>query len=127
MVIQSQLSLCAACATSLSRRAMVRLGRARLERCDSCGSWTYLPRPNPHQQAAIHDTQEYYEHPYFQERRQREQAVRRRCQQAFSLIGTAIDLEALRGERMLDIGCDTGAFLRVASALYGIAPVGIEV
>jgi 2-polyprenyl-3-methyl-5-hydroxy-6-metoxy-1,4-benzoquinol methylase len=122
-----QPSWCAACAASLSRRAMVRLGRARLERCDTCGSWTYLPRPTAHQQAAIHDNEEYYAHPYFQGRRKHEQALRRRCRQVFRLIGEVIPEEDLRGERLLDVGCDTGAFLLAARQLYGIVPVGVDV
>src|SRR5437870_684919 len=127
MQVQTQPSQCAACTQSLSGWAMVRLGRARLERCGACGSWTYLPRPSLRQQAALHDTDAYYEHPYFQERRQREPAVRRRCRQAFTFIGTAVELESLRGQRMLDVGCDTGALLQAAAALYGVVPVGIDV
>jgi 2-polyprenyl-3-methyl-5-hydroxy-6-metoxy-1,4-benzoquinol methylase len=33
----------------------------------------------------------------------------------------------LRGQRLLDIGCDTGVFLRAASEEFGVVPTGIDV
>jgi 2-polyprenyl-3-methyl-5-hydroxy-6-metoxy-1,4-benzoquinol methylase len=106
---------------------MVRLGAARLEGCAACGSWTWLPRPTPQQQAAVHDNAEYFEHPYFQERRRQADAVRRRCRLAFEHITAVVPAERLRGRRLLDVGCDTGALLRAAQELYGVVPVGLDI
>ena len=106
---------------------MLQLGQAWLEGCRSCGSWTYLPRPTPRQQAALHDTADYYEHPYFQERRCQDAAIRRRCRLIFDHLSAVVPTERLRGRRLLDVGCDTGALLRAASELYGVVPVGIDV
>ena len=33
----------------------------------------------------------------------------------------------MRGQRLLDIGCDTGVFLRAASEEFGVVPIGIDV
>ena len=33
----------------------------------------------------------------------------------------------MRGERLLDIGCDTGVFLRAAREEFGLVPIGIDV
>jgi 2-polyprenyl-6-hydroxyphenyl methylase/3-demethylubiquinone-9 3-methyltransferase len=42
-------------------------------------------------------------------------------------MSSVIDLADLRGERMLDAGCDTGWFALTAAELFGLIPVGIEV
>ena len=38
-----------------------------------------------------------------------------------------MDVSRLRGERILDIGCDTGAFLSRARSEFGVCPVGVDV
>src|SRR5262249_40206557 len=38
-----------------------------------------------------------------------------------------IDLTALRSERHLDVGCDTGDFLTTMSRVAGTVPVGIDI
>lgn len=37
------------------------------------------------------------------------------------------DVNQLRGERMLDIGCDVGSLLVTAAENYGVTPVGLDV
>jgi SAM-dependent methyltransferase len=118
---------CAACGAEGGLRTALRLGEARLDSCPACRSWTYLPRPTPDEQQRIHDNPEYFEHPYFEGRRALTPAMRRRCRQTFERVGAAVALGALRGRRVLDVGCDTGAFLRAAAEAYGIEPVGIDV
>ena len=95
--------------------------------CTACQSWTLVPRPTPERQLAIHNDPNYFEHPYFRDRRTARRALEHRCRQAFRRIGRATDLASLRGQRLLDIGCDTGAFLRLAADEYGMHPVGIDV
>lgn len=100
--------------------------QAYLRRC-TCSSWTYFPRPDAATQAAIHDTADYFEHPYFQQRRSAQVRVDQRCRQIFQQIGRGIDLAQVRGDRLLDVGCDTGAFLAAAARQFAVQPVGVDV
>ncbi len=100
--------------------------QAYLLRCP-CSSWTYFPRPDAVTQAAIHDTADYFDHPYFQQRRSAPARVDQRCRQVFQQIGRGLDLTQLRGDRLLDVGCDTGAFLTSAARQFAVQPVGVDV
>ena len=104
---------------------MVRLRRASLRLCANCGSWMYSPRGSAAEQAALHDNAEYFDHPYFARRRTVTPAQRHRCRGVFQRL--AVEPGRLRGERVLDIGCDTGTFLIAAREEFGIAPVGLDV
>jgi 2-polyprenyl-3-methyl-5-hydroxy-6-metoxy-1,4-benzoquinol methylase len=88
---------------------------------------TALPRPSRDDQSALHDNAAYHQHPYFENRRCRLEAVERRCRAAFDRLAKAIDIRRLGGEPHLDVGCDTGAFLLAASKLYGTLPIGVDV
>ncbi len=118
---------CAVCEGVLTKQVAVRLGESSLRTCASCGSWTYVPRTSASQQASIHDSSKYFEHPYFKLRRGVTPAQRRRCRDLFNRLSTHLDVASLRGERLLDIGCDTGSFLQAAQDQFGIIPVGIDV
>jgi len=118
---------CAVCGIPLGNIPTVRIGGARLIRCDSCRSWTYFPRPSPQEQARVHDSYEYFAHPYFQARRKVEAKRLKRCCDVFARINTVVDVRSLRGERLLDIGCDTGSFLADAAECHKIVPVGLDV
>ena len=107
--------------------AAVRLGKARLTACPACGSWTYFPRLTPAEQANIHDDSDYFDHPYFELRRIVTPAQLRRCRDIFSRLSTACAVPQLRGQRLLDIGCDTGVFLRAARDEFGVVPIGVDV
>jgi len=118
---------CAVCHARVGNDAAVRLGKSRLTACPGCGSWTYFPRPTPAEQASIHDDSEYFDHPYFELRRQVTPAQFRRCRDIFSRLSIACGTAQLRGQRLLDIGCDTGVFLRAAREEFGVVPIGIDV
>ena len=118
---------CVACTCSISPEHYFQHGSIVLYRCDACRSLTAWPRPILGEQIALHDNPNYYEHPYFEQRRGLTKAVERRCRAAFSDIGKCIDLESLRGERHLDVGCDTGSFLLAAAKVWGTIPVGVDV
>ena len=75
----------------------------------------------------MHDNAEYFEHPYFEQRRTEVSTLERRCRTTFDKIARGIELDAVRGERHLDVGCDTGAFLLTAARLYGTKPVGVDI
>jgi len=119
---------CAACGQPLAQFPCVRLAQARLINCERCGTWTYWPRPTQTGQAALHDSAEYFEHPYFEQRRRVTSKLDRRCREIFERLRIAgVDIASLRGRRVLDIGCDTGAFLSSAARQFGVIPVGIDV
>lgn len=114
------------CSSPLQGAPAVKLGSSGLFACRSCGSWTYLPRPDSTGQAAIHDTEDYFDHPYFELRRNLSPAILRRCRNVFAKLDRASSAAALRGQRMLDVGCDTGVFLQAAAQEFGVVPVGID-
>jgi len=97
-----------------------------LFRCDACGSLTALPRPDGGSLAALHDTTEYFEHPYFTGRRADLDRIRQRCLAIGGRLGSGT-VASLRGRRHLDIGCDTGGLLTAATELFGTQAVGIDV
>ncbi len=118
---------CVVCHVPLSVNIAVRLGKSGLYECRSCGSWTLLPRATADEQAEIHDDDDYFDHPYFKLRREITPRIRRRCRDVFARLSCALEIASLRGERFLDIGCDTGVFLKAAQEEFGIVPVGIDV
>jgi len=126
-VVSEAADRCIVCGTSLPGNVRVRLSGAQLRSCDSCGTWVYFPRHAQSAQAGIHDTDDYFEHPYFKLRRSLNASQIRRCREIFGRMSGAIDPKRLRGERMLDVGCDTGAFLAAAAQEFGVVPVGVDV
>src|SRR5262249_37590347 len=100
---------------SSSGDVRVRLRTARLVSCARCGSWTYFPRLNSVEQARLHDDHEYFQHPYFRTRREDQSRAEARCAKAFDYVSAATDVTSVHGERLLDIGCDTGTFLKVTA------------
>lgn len=125
--MQDDLPACAICGSPLSGPIVVCLGEAQLVRCLDCDGCTYLPRRSVGEQSAIHNTADYFEHPYFHARRNTPVAIDRRCREAFARIGSGVNIESLRGERLLDVGCDTGSFLTSAAKQFGVVPIGIDV
>jgi len=118
---------CPVCGGRVADRPFVQNRLVTLYPCTSCGGLSVQPRPSAEALASIHDSESYFNHPYFEHRRLATDAVERRCQEIFKRIGKAIDLASLRGARHLDVGCDTGEFLSAASRLCGTTPIGIDV
>ena len=112
---------CVVCGAPVPASVKVQLTGSQLRACSNCGTWIYFPRPKAMDQAAIHDTEDYFDHPYFELRRQSSPAQLRRCRQ----IVSHLNMEP--GQRLLDIGCDTGLFLATAAREFGIVPVGVDV
>jgi 2-polyprenyl-3-methyl-5-hydroxy-6-metoxy-1,4-benzoquinol methylase len=119
--------VCIACRGLLSSRSYFQRATISLYQCDACGSLTALPRPSVSKQSALHDNSDYHEHPYFEQRRSSAEGIERRCRAAFDQIGRGVDLNSLRGERHLDVGCDTGSFLLASAKMLGTVPVGLDI
>jgi len=119
--------VCVACGAQGDFSLIVRYPWIALFRCPACGSATSLPRPNQSEQLARHDSADYFEHPYFQERRVDLDRVGRRARLALDRVGRVIDLSSLRGARYLDVGCDTGAFALEIAKQTGVRPEGIDI
>ena len=117
--------LCIACQKPLATEPWT-VTAVALYSCSGCGSLTAVPRPAEEDQRTLHDRRDYFEHPYFDLRRQASLTASR-CRQTFARIGRSLDVTKLRGARHLDVGCDTGTFLEAAAALYGTIPTGIDV
>jgi len=118
---------CIACQNDLPTSPLIYTPYGGLFQCPACGSLTCVPRPTPELLRALHNDPAYFSHPYFQKRRINQLGMERRCHKAFRPVLASMDAALLQGERMLDIGCDTGAFLSTARKLYGIMPVGLDV
>ncbi len=118
---------CGACRAPLAGPPAVRLASSSLHACPACGSWSYFPRPDPAAQAALHDRDDYFDHPYFALRRADTAAQQRRCAAVFRRLAPALDPATLRGQPILDAGCDTGGLLVAARDLFGVLPFGIDV
>jgi len=108
-------------------RVRITLRSSQLRECSRCGTWVYFPRPQASEQAETHDTENYFEHPYFELRRRSGDAQLRRCRQVLSHLSLDRGSDSLRGQRLMDIGCDTGTFLAVAAREFGISPIGVDV
>jgi 2-polyprenyl-3-methyl-5-hydroxy-6-metoxy-1,4-benzoquinol methylase len=118
---------CVACAGELEARPAIRIREFQMFRCRECATWTAMPRPSAAQQSAFHDSGEYFGHPYLAHRRAEIAAIDRRCAAIYQRLGEFTDLAALRGQRALDIGCDTGQFIASAAQQFGIVPAGVDV
>ena len=51
----------------------------------------------------------------------------RRCCEVFARLNAVVEVRSLRGQRLLDVGCDTGSFLADAAECHEIVPVGLDV
>lgn len=118
---------CAVCEAPLPAAVEVSLPAACLKACSACRSWTYFPRPTQERQSALHNSGMYFDHPYFELRRTIGPGQRRRCRGIFSRLAASVDAAGLRGKRLLDVGCDTGAFLAIAAEEFGVIPLGVDV
>jgi SAM-dependent methyltransferase len=103
------------------------MGAATLAACRACGTLTADPRPTPEQTAEVHDSEDYFHKAYFEGRRDRPEATERRFRSLLGLIGDVRPDVKPDGARLLDIGCDTGAFAAAGARLGGFVPYGVDV
>ena len=117
---------CSICNGELDDKTIIKLTGSCLVKCSFCGSWIYWPHLDPSSQKSLHNDSTYYKHPYFTKRRHVKN-IWRTFGKIFSIISNAVDLEKIKNEKILDIGCDTGEFLLYAQKQYSVLPIGIDV
>jgi len=119
---------CLACHDDLSMaKSIIYLGTDRIAICPTCNSWNYLPRPGLSGQVQIHNTPDYFEHEYFETRRRVSNHLQKRCKSVFKRLNPFISPAQLENVCVLDIGCDTGSFIRCAAEEFHIIPHGVDV
>lgn len=116
---------CPVCGGDLGAGPSLRLPYGSIRPCSGCGSGVLLPRPTSDELAALHSTEKYFDHPYFQDRRELtprlSESYGRRLAHIEGLIGP------IHGKRVLDIGCDTGLFLQFLRDQRGVEGIGLDV
>jgi SAM-dependent methyltransferase len=116
---------CVVCEAPLSADAAVQLAYAGIYTCPVCGSGVMLPRPSAIDLAQLHSNDAYFDHPYFQVRRELSPnlaaSYERRLRDLERLAGP------LAGKQILDVGCDTGLFVQYAQERGGMRGTGIDV
>jgi 2-polyprenyl-3-methyl-5-hydroxy-6-metoxy-1,4-benzoquinol methylase len=95
--------------------------------CLYCATRTAVPRPAPAALAALHDSEDYRDKPYFEARRGQHVDTPRRVQRLLELVRTYRPELGLCGRRLLDVGCDTADFPLAVSAAAGMVPYGVDV
>lgn len=113
---------CVACHGTLTQRNWVALSTVTLRECRDCGTLTAAPRPTPESRCTIVRITSII-------RISKAQAPDRQHRTGDG-GGSSRALDGLApsaGVRLLDLGCDTGAFLQTASRLYRVQGVGLDV
>ena len=111
--------ICPGCRCDASRDAGEWFARARLLRCERCGTEWADPQPSDERLSEIYDA-EYYE-PWTYENPTELDSMKRR---SFAPILRAC--RAAPGSSLLDVGCATGSFVGLA-ADQGLRAFGIDI
>jgi SAM-dependent methyltransferase len=112
------------CGGGLRDRATVNLIDCAIHQCRECGSGILWPRPDQSALSATHDDADYFNHPYFESRRDAASdnpTYDERLDRLQPLLMNPA------GARVLDLGCDTGTFMAYLSSRLGSQAVGVDV
>ena len=112
------------CGGGLRDRATAQLAGCAIHQCRSCGSGILWPRPDQTALSATHDDAEYFNHPYFESRRDAE-ADNPTYDERLARLNPLLMNPA--SARVLDLGCDTGTFMAYLSSRVGAQTVGVDV
>jgi SAM-dependent methyltransferase len=113
------------CDGALGARPDLRLPYGGIHACPRCGSGILLPRPTSDELADLHSTDDYFDHPYFQDRRELTSQL---CENyAYRLEHIELWAGSIQGKRVLDVGCDTGLFLQFLRERRHADGVGLDV
>jgi 2-polyprenyl-3-methyl-5-hydroxy-6-metoxy-1,4-benzoquinol methylase len=104
-----------------------KVGDVDLRRCRSCGSVIRFNRPTQNQALSLHNNSEYFEYPYFQNRRNNTYRWRKNAENIVYLLHSIKISFSLRNKNHMDIGCDTGGLLKSFYEMYNTIPFGVDV
>ncbi len=113
------------CCKSLEYVAKARVAHGRIACCAGCGTYRVLPPRSQVELQAVHEQDDYFTHPYFEARRSTTDL--KRINRFDRILRTSFANSIPNGASLLDVGCDTGAFLIYARERYGMKVAGIDV
>lgn len=103
------------------------VGDVDLRRCRNCGSVIRFNRPTQNQTLALYANSEYFEHPYYQNRRNNTYRWRKNAQNIVQLLHSIKISFNLRNKNHMDIGCHTSELLKSFYEMYNTIPFGVDV
>lgn len=116
---------CAICGSTIERRPEVRLGYGAIVRCNGCGSGLLEPRPSAADLGDLHGDEDYFNHPYFEARRELTPIVRAACEAKLARIEARAG--SLRGKALVDVGCDLGVLVAYAEESRAMSAIGVDI
>ncbi len=116
---------CAACRASGSRSPRVTLRYGRIVECPACGSGLLEPRPTASDLSELHGADDYFNHPYFEARRELTDTMRAACEA--KLLRLEERVGPLAGATMVDVGCDLGIMVAYAAESRRMTAVGVDI
>lgn len=121
IAIDSHCPCCGCAGNALSAR----LTHGQIVRCRNCGTYRVMPARSRWALQAVHEQNAYFDHPYFKARRLTTDL--RRAERFDRILRTAFSDGVPANASLLDVGCDTGAFMTFAQKKYGMKVTGIDV
>ncbi len=116
---------CAACGADGARPTRVTLRYGEIVECPACGSGLLQPRPTAADLGSLHGADDYFNHPYFEARRELTDAMRESCEAKLSRLEASVG--PLSGATMVDVGCDLGVMVAYAAESRGMTALGIDI
>ena len=117
--------ICVLCSSLTPHQELCQVSFGSIVRCAECSLVRIWPMRSNLELAALHSDPEYFNHPYFEARRDLDrESSRARHRQLLSGLGGN---HGAHGLSLLDIGCDTGALMSVARDEFGMQVTGLEV
>lgn len=119
------LQACPICGSKTERPLAVRLSYGAIVRCNNCRSGLLEPRPTAIDLSNLHGDEDYFNHPYFEARRELTPIVRASCEAKLARIEAYAG--SLRGKALVDIGCDLGVLVAYAEESRAMTTIGIDI
>ena len=116
---------CLLCKGPTEMVELCQLSFGSIVRCQECGLVRVFPPRSADRLARLYSTPEAFHHPYYEARRDLSRDTLVAKQRA--LLNMIANGRTMKGARLLDIGCDTGALLVMARDEFGMEVLGLEV